>query len=245
MSEEVKFRAVGDKSRLVDRVVDEIEGMIISGQLTPGDKLPPERELAEQLGVSRTVVRGAIHILFAKGMLDSKPGRGTIVKTITREPVIESLNLLLQTSTDGITFQHVYQIRSILEVEIAGMAAQEATPEEIESLKRTMQEMESAQSDPKALAARDIDFHRALAEITRNPLLVVFVDLIRDMMREYSELVIPHIDPQKHILPDHLQIINHVEAKDVQGARRAMEDHLKQILENYEKVFGEQSSGDE
>ncbi|MEM8862901.1 MAG: FadR/GntR family transcriptional regulator, partial [Chloroflexota bacterium] len=223
MSDEVKFRAVGDKSRLVDRVVAEIEGLIVSNQLKPGDKLPPERELAEQLGVSRTVVRGAIHILFAKGLLDSRPGIGTTVQPITREPVIESLNLLLQSGTESVSFEHVYQVRSILEVETAGLAAASATDEDILMIKQVMADMEAVKGNPKLLALRDIDFHHALAQISGNPLLVVFVDLIRDMMRKHSELVIPHIDPQTHILPDHYDIIDRVEARDVAGARKAMQ----------------------
>lgn len=233
------FRTLGDKSRLVDRVVEEIEGLIVSNQLKAGSKLPPERELAAQLGVSRTVVRGAVHILAAKGLLDSKQGVGTIVRQITREPVIESLNLFLQTSTDGVSFEHVYQLRSLLEVEIAGLAAAHATADDIEKLRQAAAEMEEAQHDPSALAAKDVAFHRSLAQITRNPLLVVFVDLIRDMMQEYSELVIPHIDPSQNVLPDHYRIIDQVVARDVEGARMAMHDHLKQILRNYEQVFGD------
>jgi len=159
------------------------------------------------------------------------------VRQMTKDQVVESLNLLLQTSTEGITFEHVYQIRSILEVEIAELAAEQATAADIENLQRIIANMESALATPKLLASIDTDFHRALAQITRNPLLVVFVDLIRDLMQKYSELINPHIDPRKHVLPDHLSIVEKIAAKDVAGARQAMQAHLKQILENYQKVF--------
>ena len=238
MNGTVMFKTVGDKSRLVDRVVDEIENLIIDGHLKPGMKLPPERDLADQLGVSRTVVREAVHILVAKGLLDPRQGIGTIVRQMTKDQVGESLNLLLRTSPEGLTFEHVYQIRSILEVETAGLAAEQATADDIENLQHIVAKMESALTMPKLLASTDIEFHRALAHITRNPLLVVFVDLIQDLMQEYSELINPHIDPSQHVLPDHLRIAEKVAAKDVAGARQSMQDHLKQILENYKKVFG-------
>jgi GntR family transcriptional repressor for pyruvate dehydrogenase complex len=237
------FRTVGDKSRLVDRVVDEIENLIVNGQLAPGMKLPPERELVDQLGVSRTVVREAVHILVAKGLLDPRQGVGTIVRQVTRDQVFESLDLLLRTSPEGVTFEHLYQIRSILEVEIAGLAADQATADDIENLRRIVAEMESALTTPKLLASTDIDFHRALAQITRNPLLVVFVDLIRDLMQEYSELINPHIDPRQYVLPDHLRITERIAAKDVAGARQAMRDHLKQVLENYKKYLASGTAG--
>jgi len=232
------FKTVGTKSRLVDRVVGEIEELIISGQLQPGMKLPPERELTEQLGVSRTVVREASHILVAKGLLDSRPGVGTTVRKMTENQVAESLSLLLKTRAEDASFFDLCQVRRILEVEIAGLAAQQATEEEIEHLKQVVAEMERVQDTPKLLSTKDTDFHRALAQTSHNPILVVFVDLIRDLMREYSELINPHIDPRKHVLPDHHRIVEQIAAKNVEGARQAMYAHLDQILKNYERAYG-------
>ena len=235
---ETSFRAVGDKRRLVDRVVDEIERMIVNSELLPDSKLPPERELADQLGVSRTVVRGAIHTLVAKGLLDSKQGVGTTVRKMTSDSVSQSLNLLLQTSTEDITFEHLYQIRALLEVEIAGLATQFADSADVETLREAVADMETAQNDPQQLAEKDVVFHRTLAQMSRNPLLVVFIDMIRDLMREYSVRVIPHINPTTDILPDHHNIVTQVAAGDVAAARQAMRDHIEQILFNYQQVFG-------
>jgi GntR family transcriptional repressor for pyruvate dehydrogenase complex len=236
VSETHVFRTVGDKSRLVDRVVNEVESLIVDGQLQPGMKLPPERELADQLGVSRTVVREAVHILVAKGLLDSKPGVGTIVRRMTTAQVVESLNLLLQTNSGGISFENLHQVRSMLEVEIAGLAAHQATETDLAHLQQIAADMKLLQSDPERFAAKDADFHRALAQTTHNPLLVVFLDSIRDLMQEYSALVLPYLDLSQKVMPFHNRILERVVARDAEGACQAMQEHLDQIVKNYEAV---------
>src|SRR3990172_4915905 len=90
------FRSVGIKGGLVDRVVEEIQRVIVNGHLELGMKLPPERELAEELGVSRTVIREAVRILVAKGLLETRPGVGTIVRQVNRDQIVGPLSLLLQ-----------------------------------------------------------------------------------------------------------------------------------------------------
>lgn len=235
MSKTNPFQAVGSKERLVDRVVNEIERLIIEGELEPGTKLPPEREFAEQLGVSRTVLRESVHILVARGLLETKHGVGTIVRQITREQVVGPLNLYLRTQNAGkVSFSDLHRVRSILEVEIAGIAALQATDEDVANLRQIVGDMEIAQDDPETLAAHDADFHSALAETTHNPLLIVLVDSIRDLLQEYITLITPYIDPHRDSVQLHFNILEHVEAKDAAGAREAMRVNLDQMRKNSE-----------
>ncbi|MFB0546196.1 MAG: FadR/GntR family transcriptional regulator [Anaerolineae bacterium] len=227
MSGESPFRTVGTKGRLVDRVVNEIQGLIVSGRLEPGTKLPPERELAEEIGVSRTVIREAVHILGTKGLLETRQGVGTIVRQVTRDQIVEPLSLLLQTSDGGISIEHLHQVRRILEIEIAGLAALQATEDDVEELRRTVTEMGLAEDDPEAFASRDADFHQALAKTTRNPLLVVLLDSIRDLMQEVRLLVTSYPGLPQQVMPDHRKILDRVIAKDPSGARQAMQEHLE------------------
>jgi DNA-binding FadR family transcriptional regulator len=111
MESESPFRMIGSKARLVDRVVNEIQGLIVEGKLQPGMKLPPEREFADQIGVSRTVVREAVHVLVTKGLLETRPGVGTTVRQVTREQVVEPLGLLLQ--AHDVSIDNLHQVRSI------------------------------------------------------------------------------------------------------------------------------------
>src|SRR4051794_4340833 len=115
MASAVLFKKIGSNDRLVGRVVSEIEQLIVRGKLPPDTKLPPERVLAEQLHVSRTVLREALQILIARGMLEAKPGIGNIVRRVTRDQVVAPLNLLLQTQDGGVSFEDLHQVRSILE----------------------------------------------------------------------------------------------------------------------------------
>lgn len=224
------------KGRLVDRVVDKIQGLIIDGQLNPGIKLPPEIELAEQMGVSRTVLREAMSVLMTKGLLETKPGVGTIVREMSRDQVVEPLNLLFQIRHGGVAFEDLHQVRSILEVEIAGLAAMEATEADIAGLEQLMIEMEMNQDNADVFAARDADFHQALAYSTYNPLLDNLVGIIRDLLEGHIMQVVRHIDPRIYVLPFHRQILDRVAAKDKEGARQAMLDHLNQVQKNYEEA---------
>jgi GntR family transcriptional repressor for pyruvate dehydrogenase complex len=132
MSNENIFHTLGSKERLVDRVVNEIQNLIVDNKLKPGFKLPPERELAEQIGVSRTVVREAVRILGTKGLLETKHGIGTVVRELNGDQISEHLNIMLQTK--GIALDNLYHVRQILEVEIARVAATQATEASIQKL---------------------------------------------------------------------------------------------------------------
>lgn len=236
MSKHNPFRTVGTKERLVDRVVKEIEELIVTGQLEPETKLPPEREFAEQLGVSRTVIREAVRILVTKGLLETTHGVGTTVRQMTREQVVEPLNLLLRNHTNGeVSFEHLYQVRSILEVEIAGLAALQATEVEIAELRQIVSRMETVQDETDVLAIYDADFHSALARMTHNPLLAILVDSIRDLLQEYIARVTPLLDPRQDNLPLHQNLLEQIEARNEVGARQAMRDNLEQMRKNTER----------
>ncbi len=240
MSGQSLFRTVGSKERLVDRVVNEIQGLIVAGQLEPGMKLPPERELAGELGVSRTVIRGAVQTLVAKGLLETRPGVGTIVRQVTRDQISQSLSLLVQIRNGGVSFEELHQVRSILEVEIAGLAASQATEADLACLKKLTADMESSQDNMDLFAASDVDFHQTLARATHNPLLDLLLGVIRDLLKDYIAQVTKHLDPGRHVLPYHHQILQKVAAKDVAGARQAMRAHLKQIQKNHEEALAMQ-----
>jgi GntR family transcriptional repressor for pyruvate dehydrogenase complex len=242
MAKESLFRAVGTKGRLVDRVVSEIQGLIVGGRLEAGTRLPPERELAEELGVSRTVIREAVRILMTKGLLETRPGVGTIVRHLTRDQIVEPLSLLVQIRDGDISFEQLHQVRSILEVEIAGVAALQATEEDITNLRQIMADMEASQDDPDVFAARDTDFHQGLAQTTHNPLLTLLLGVIRDLLEEYMTVVTRYLDVRQQVLPYHYEILEKVAAKDEEGARQAMREHLKQIRKNHETAFSRQLS---
>ena len=220
------FRTVGAKDRLVDRVVDEIQHQIMAGQFTPGMMLPPERKLCEQLGVSRTALREAVRMLVSRGLLETRPGVGTIVKAVTSDHVRQPLAMIL-TQSGSINLDHLNQVRQILEVEIIQLAAKEATDKEVQLLKSLYQRMEGAAEKPREYSILDGDFHRALAEITHNPFLVVLLEAIRDAMESVRILVFNHPGLIATVNEDHRKMIELIETHDSRAAGKAMHAHLE------------------
>jgi GntR family transcriptional repressor for pyruvate dehydrogenase complex len=225
MADETIFTPIGTGERLADRVVRQLQGMIVGGTLRPGAKLPAQDELSEQMGVSRTVLREAIRVLAARGLLVATPGVGTFVREVASEQLTGPLHLLLHTT--GISLNDLHQVRSILEVEIAGLAAEQITENEISRLNACLATMEFTQSNAEQFADADGGFHHTLAEATGNPLLVLLLTSIRDVMRGVRLAVHRHPGLTAMVMSDHRKILESVEARDTSGARTAMRKHLQ------------------
>lgn len=225
-----RFRVLGRKDGLVDRVVQTIERQILDGRLAVGTKLSAEREFAELLGVSRTVVREAMRILVTKGLLETRHGIGTVVRALTRRELVRPLTLFLRTCGEAVSVEHLHQVRSILEVENAGLAAKQASDADIEDLRRISADMLSAVGDPEQFAVKDAEFHRRVAQTTHNPLLILILDSTRDLMNEVRMLTAREQGLFQRVMPTHTQILECIAARDARGARRAMREHLRVAL---------------
>jgi GntR family transcriptional repressor for pyruvate dehydrogenase complex len=226
-----QFKLIGQKEGLVDRVVKAMEDKILRGKLPVGSRLPPEREFAEQLGVSRPVVREAVRILTAQGMLETKHGIGTTVRAVSRDEVVKPIKLLLRVRGDDISVEHLHQVRSILEVEIAGLAAEHGTEEDFRDLSRLCREMADASDDPVLFAVKDSEFHRRLGEASHNPLLIVLLESVHDLMADVRSVVADQQDVYNRVMPTHHQVLESAAAHDVESARSAMQQHLRIALE--------------
>jgi GntR family transcriptional repressor for pyruvate dehydrogenase complex len=162
---------------------------------------------------------------------------GTIVRQVTSDQIVEPLSLLLQAQEGGISIEHLHQVRRMLEVEIAGLAAVQATQEDIAELKDILDQMDLVTNIPEAFAAKDADFHQGLATTTHNPLLIILLDSIRDLMQEVRLMVTRHPGLHEEVMPDHRKILEQVAARDAEGARRAMEDHLEHARRIQEELL--------
>jgi len=236
----VQFRNIGTKQRLVDRVAVEIERMIVEGELQPSTRLPPQRQLAEQLGVSRTVIREAVSVLAARGLLRTEPGVGSTVQRVQTDQIVRSLRLVLGTQEDPISFADLHEVRTILELEGARLAALRATGQDLASLKQIMLDMESGldAGDLELFSAKDAAFHFALAQAAHNSLLEMLSKSVRDLLQQYLLSVTGRIDIRQHVLPYHRSILDRVLAGDAEGSRQAMQEHLDRVRKNEEEAFG-------
>src|SRR5712691_9711999 len=168
------FEQVTREPRLSDKVASMMLETILSKRLQVGDRLPSERELGEQFGVSRTVVREAVRALVAKGVIEVRSGSGLRVAAVDAAAVTESMSLFLRGGT--LDFEKVHEVRALLEVHIAGLAAERATNADITRLREVHERMEREVGDVESAARDDLEFHRAIASATQNDLYLLLLD---------------------------------------------------------------------
>jgi GntR family transcriptional repressor for pyruvate dehydrogenase complex len=220
-------------SRLYEQITEQIQKLVMEGSLRPGDKLPPERELAERFGVSRTAVREAVKALREKGLVEIQPGRGTFITNDTSEVMRDSLGLMVRVSlSNGVV--NLNEVRTLLEPGIAALAAERISEEGIQTLEQAIEAMDAATSDADAFAEADLEFHLTLARATQNPLIPILLDPIVDLLREHRKRIfLVEGGPQRGQY-HHRRILAAVKKQDAVAARQAMCDHLQQVLADSE-----------
>jgi GntR family transcriptional repressor for pyruvate dehydrogenase complex len=223
------FKPVSDNRALSEKIISQISDVLISGALKPGDRLPPERDLAEQFGVSRTAIRDAVKTLSGRGILQVKRGAGIFVAT-SEESVMGRLSELASAlPLQGAELRDLFEVRKALEVKTAGWAAQRRSGHQVERLRRVVEDAYSHTEDFQVLSERDAQFHVAIAEASQNLVLVrvmlTLLDLLELARRE--SLSIP--GRAKLSLKDHKRIVEAIEARKPEEARQAMLDHLASV----------------
>jgi GntR family transcriptional repressor for pyruvate dehydrogenase complex len=218
-------------ARLYEQIVQQVEESIVKGSLRPGDQLPPERELAEQFGVSRTAVREAVKALREKGLVEAYPGRGTFITDGTTHAIRQSLDRMIRIGQpEGSVY--LAEVREILEPEIAALAAVRADEQALTSMREPIGVMDKAYKDPDAFIEADLDFHLALGEAAANPLILSLIDSIVALLREQRMKIFLVEGGPERGQHHHKLILAAVERHDPEGARNAMRAHLEQIRED-------------
>jgi GntR family transcriptional repressor for pyruvate dehydrogenase complex len=219
------FTSLADGRRLSDRVADALLEHILAADLQPGDRLPTEAELGRQFEVSRTVVREAVRSLAARGVVQVRPGAGLTVSRVDASTASASLRLVVRGSMD-LTYDRVHEVRRTIEVELARLAAERATEEEIEELGRIHAAQAAAFHDIPRAARIDTQFHRLIATMTRNDLFVIMLDSLDDVMLRVRLQAMPTPGDRENGASEHGAILDAIRARDPAAARRAMSDHL-------------------
>jgi GntR family transcriptional regulator, transcriptional repressor for pyruvate dehydrogenase complex len=234
--EDVMYKIVRS-SRLYEQIVQQVEESIHKGVMKSGDQLPPERELAQQFGVSRTAVREAVKALREKGLVEAYPGRGTFITDGTSYSMRQSLDRMLRVGqAEGSGF--LAEVREILEPEIAAMAAMRSDAEDLSSMREQVGIMDQARKDPDAFIEADLDFHLALAEAAANPIILSLIDSIVGLLREQRMGIFQVEGGPERGQYHHKKILDAIEHKDPTGAREAMKAHLRQVREDSRRAPG-------
>jgi GntR family transcriptional repressor for pyruvate dehydrogenase complex len=221
------------RSILSEQIADKILSMIKENQLKPGDILPPERELAAMMGVSRPSLREALRALSIMRIIENRQGSGTYVASLEPERLIEHLDVVV--SLNDSTFLELFKARKILEVGLAGMAAELISDEDILEIQEIHNLSTGAVGNPELFMEYDMRLHNKILEITRNPILSIFMKSItklsimsRRRTNEYPEI-------RNQTLDDHQQIILALANRNPEAAGESMMKHLN----NVEKILME------
>ena len=207
----------------VAEIVAHLEQLILAGELRAGDRLPPERDLATQWDVSRSVVREAIGRLAALGLVRSRQGSGTRVAAPDGSHQLFNYQWLLNQGV--LKLEHLSTARRPLETTIAALAAEHRTDEHLRALAAAQSMLGNPRQSLKAHAEADARFHAVLAEATLNPIFNLILAPIQELLIESRRRTLGRFGAQL-AYEHHARILAAVEARDVAAARDAMREHL-------------------
>jgi GntR family transcriptional repressor for pyruvate dehydrogenase complex len=223
------FRRIKAHDRLFLEVVRQIEERIVRGELKPGAMLPAERIMAEQFSVSRTVIREATKALELRGLVEVQHGRGVMVVTPSADGVADSVVRFIKIQESPVWALH--ELRTILEVEIAALAATRRTEEDLAVLSAIFRRMTETVDRPVEYVEHDFEFHRVLAKAAHNPLFPLVLEPYVTIMHEARRLGVTARNAPRRSVEFHKPLLEAVKKKDPEGARRAMRAHFEFVAE--------------
>lgn len=212
---------------IVDEIVDRLVALIVSGSLKPGDKLPPERELQDTLSVGRSSLREATKTLQALGVLEVRPGLGMFVAQGDMSSFTKPLALGLFLNQGNV--QQVIEARSVIEVALAGWAAERATEEDIAAIGQLLEKLTEYQDDMDTYVDYDLEFHFAVAKAAKNDMLLFTLGFLHNAIRTWMETTYRVSKGTKDSMELHFKIYEAIRARDAQIAREAMAAHTSGI----------------
>jgi GntR family transcriptional repressor for pyruvate dehydrogenase complex len=221
-----RFSVVGpvDTGLMTEQVVIQVRDMIREGTLRPGDRLPSEREFAKRLGISRASLRAGLRFLSAIGVLTSRHGSGSYIAD--GPPALDSEPLNMLASLHGFTTEKMFEARRLVEVAVAGLAAENATDKDLRKMAEEVTETYAALDNPQEYLVHDFGFHRAVAAASGNPILATFMEMVTDVLHQRRSKTIDRSHDLKESAEMHRKIYRAIRARDVEGARAAMSQHL-------------------
>ncbi|MBM7582955.1 GntR family transcriptional repressor for pyruvate dehydrogenase complex [Caldicoprobacter guelmensis] len=217
--------------KLSDKVVKEIIHMLETGALKPGDKLPPEVEFAEQLGVSRGILREALTILQSQGYISRKPKDGTYIRKL---PNKYSRDESVLSMFKKATYRDLLEMRESLEQKVVELVIERATDDDIMALEKML--METELTEEKSIVV-DHDFHLKLAELSQNILIINFIDIYYNLIHELAEISLKNNKQRRiEIIKEHMEIVKAIKERNIEKAKKAVIYHLNAVKETINTV---------
>lgn len=220
---------------LFEEIAANLIQQVCDGMLSVGDKLPSERIMAEQFGVSRNVIREAIRVLGEKGFVQVQAGRGAFICKPDGEKLTENLSAVVGNSSASPS--DIVEAREIFESALAVFACGKVRDSDIEQLRQIYQRMEKAQAKASIFAQLDQEFHLALARCTQNSVLILLAGSIYQLSENNLFSLTPH-DAKRIISAqaEHLEMIHALEARDSRRIQDAVHRHIHCIREQLSDI---------
>ena len=227
-------RATAAGAQLVEHVRREIE----AGRLGPGHQLPPERELARSIGVSRPSLRSGLRTLQAMGVITSRRGAGTFI--VEGPPQLGKAPLQFLAALHGLTLDQMYEARRMLEVGAAALAAGQATGEQLATMADELTGMFATLDEPQAFLRHDLGFHRAVAAGSGNPIVAAIIGTLTEIIWETGRINMSGFSLRESA-DTHRRIYEAIRSRSAERARREMNEHLEHA--HWEQV-GKETAGE-
>ena len=231
----------GDGMSVTDQAIIKIRDLISSGRINPGDRLPPEQELATSLGISRSSLREAVKALSQAKVLDVRRGDGTYVTSLEPQLLLSGLSFVIDLMEDK-TLSEIFEVRKLLEPASTALAAQRITDEEITALRASLVSMREAH-DPEELVVRDMDFHARIAEATGNASLCSILDAISTRAVRARIWRASMVGMKSMTLSQHELILDALADHDPSLARSAATIHVSESERWLREYLSDPSSG--
>jgi GntR family transcriptional repressor for pyruvate dehydrogenase complex len=208
----------------VEHVVRHVAALIETGGLRPGSQLPPERQLADDIGVSRPTIRAGLQALAGMGVVEARHGAGTFVTG--GPPRLGAQPLGLLAALHGFTRDEMFEARRVLEIGAAGLAAERVTGDRLAPISEEVAGMFATLDDPHAFLLHDVRFHRAVALASGNPVIGALVEMVSSLVYERRKTTVERAKDLKESAEMHRRIYQSIRDHDPERARREMGAHL-------------------
>ena len=219
-----------EKKKAYEDIVQQIRTLIEEGKLKRNDHLPSERDLSETFRVSRTTVREAIRTLESMKLLQSRQGDGTYVVASSEESLIHPLAAALFNEKDDI--RDIFFIRKIIEPHVAELAAENATPQEIEEMERILQQQEESIGHGENIIETDSAFHKLMVKATTNRVMERLIAALIDLLKQSRQKYLTEDENYERAtrsLEGHQRVLSAIKKGDGNAARKSMLQHLEDI----------------
>jgi GntR family transcriptional repressor for pyruvate dehydrogenase complex len=215
------------KTKVYEKIAEQIQRLIRDGLLKPGDKLPPERELAEMFQVSRGSLRDAIRTLELTGLVEARQGEGTVVRAPSAESLINPLATVLLRDRELVS--ELLEFRAMIEPTLARRAATHASPDDLDQLEDILRRQKEKVDHGELAIEEDSEFHYAIAHAAKNSVVLKVLDAFMDLLRESREHSLQVEGRLQKSLEGHRLILQAIRRHDSSAAETAMRRHIEEI----------------